>query len=64
MAKVKRDDRITIRFSPMEILALNKLANDDQIKLSTEIRKIIHTSERYKTAYKYINQTLKQEVKE
>lgn len=60
--KVRRPERLTFRLSMMELLTLQKLAGDAHI--SKELRKIMHTSERFKRAYKEINQTIKQEVKE
>lgn len=60
--KVRRPERLSLRLSLMELLTLQKLAGDHHI--SKEVRKIIHTSERYKRAYKEIHQTIKQEVTE
>lgn len=60
--KVRRPERMTFRFSLLETLALQKLAGDG--KISKVVRSIIHTSERYKRAYKEIYQTLNKEVKD
>lgn len=60
MEKVKRPHRITFRVSNMELLALESITGDG--KISKTIRTIIKTSDKFRKAYKQLNQTLKKEV--
>jgi len=58
--KIRRPNTFNVRLSDLELLTLQKIAGDGDI--AKIIRNILHTSERFRQAYKQLNQTFKQEV--